>query len=105
MSTTSKTPVRRVLVEWQDEDKENPPQQPTVPSYPVFTVAIAIFSGAIVGGISVWFFAVASQTTNTQQLNKLKNDLAWEQKKNIELTQDKKDKCELAKKFAESICK
>lgn len=105
MNTTSKNPVRRVFVEWQDEDKETLPQQPVAPSYPVFPLAIAIFSGAIVGGAAVWFFAVASQTTNTQQIRRLQNDLSWEQKKNVELTQDKKSKCEMAKKFTESICK
>jgi hypothetical protein len=53
----------------------------------------------------VRLFAVASQTTQSQEIKRLQNDFSWEKKKNQELMQDKKDKCEIAKQFAQTICK
>jgi hypothetical protein len=95
-----------VLIEIDDTTGQNETSEPVkVDSYPIFPVAIAIISGAIVGGAAVWLFAVASQTTQSQEIKRLQNDFSWEKKKNQELMQDKKDKCEIAKQFAQTICK
>jgi hypothetical protein len=50
---TSKT-VRKVLIEIDDTTGQNETSEPVkVDSYPIFPVAIAIISGAIVGGAAV----------------------------------------------------